>query len=260
MKRYINSSITKREKLTRRVVLLKCPVLGEGGTQNEARKRYHKKRGRMKKIFFDLLKPYIKYSLSRGKPTARPQPLKSILIIACWFIVGPILIIALAHYVPHSEGWQILIAAVTTYLGAIEVFGRAILFAIASYVQGAENALRNPPGTDETWVQITNGDEVIWKGEKITPIRESPTTPININLAVISGLDLPEDPYDQDRWSFWATLIVPLYNKYSPKKIVDKFAKEDEYKGFRDDNLLPRSRTTVTKIIKLIRAGKLPIP
>lgn len=120
------------------------------------------------------------------KETARPQTVKSILIFSLPVI--PIIFLAIYSYWNDvSPVWYIVLA-----IGAgLTYFVVFIAGFIAGQIKGAKYALQNPRN-GETWIEITDGEDVIWSSEKFVPAPALPeSAPLEIPASEIKTPDQP---------------------------------------------------------------------
>jgi hypothetical protein len=89
--------------------------------------------------------------------------------------------------------------------------GNLIIIWVSALVKGAELTLENPPAPGETWVRVIDGNDEIFKGDKIVPIIKTPQP--SAATIEISPVRLPTRPSDLQDWKRTWPLIKPLWEE-----------------------------------------------
>ncbi len=87
-------------------------------------------------------------------------------------------------------------------------------------ITGVKTALQNPPHPGETWIQITDGDEVLWKSDKFEGL-PLPKEKKNKQFFEIS-LKKITVPSQYERWRNW-------HNIYYDNEIQEIYIGEGEF-------------------------------
>ncbi|MGD0877792.1 MAG: hypothetical protein ABSA01_06560, partial [Anaerolineales bacterium] len=176
----------------------------------------------MRQVFQEYTKFLLRLILPNFYKDKSDSPTKIIIAGAIFFGTGPVVIILLSKFILHSLIWQILVMIITIICNLIVIYTILTVTSVESILKGAELALKNPPPSGETWIQLTDGDDVIWKGKEFTP----PATKQENKQPFEIALKKAFVPSQYDRWQNWQRI-------YNDKELQEIYKGEGDYKDLK---------------------------
>jgi hypothetical protein len=188
----------------------------------------------VRQAFQEYIKSLLRLILPNFYKEKTDGPTKIIIAGAVFFSAGPIAIILLSRNLPNSLIWQILVVIFTITSSLFVTYTILTVTSIVSQLKGAELALQNPPPRGETWIQLTDGEEIIWKGKEFTQPanKEGEKQPFAI---VIREVYVPRQ---YERWRNWQRV-------YNDEKLQEMYQGEGVYKGLKRSDIWQKIRDYV---------------
>jgi hypothetical protein len=198
----------------------------------------------MKEIFRVYIKNVIKLYLPLLYKSKSSSSSNSIIRIGILFIGGPIIIIFLSSFFPHSQVLQIIIAILATFIGAFITFTLLTVTSLRSQIRGAEMILENPPQSGEISIRVMDDEEKIWEGNKFSfatekPMEDLATTSVDINLSPKPSYGLPTKKREEwVKWKKTYSIIKPMITEgKSWNEIIIELETNQENLPFTKDTL-----------------------